>query len=98
MRHPYLPISIEKMIKLCRYIQWVQPIRKLAETLSEINFCFKSGCTNQKLMEVSWGRMGTNGNALCRTLQQDGRQYPVSSTSVTYFRPGTCGGEISFKF
>ena len=97
MWHPYLPISIEKMIKLGRDIQWVQPIRKLAETLSEINFCFKSGCTNQKLMEVSWGRMGTLSAGFFNKIIH-GRQYPVSSTSVTYFRPGTCGGEISFKF
>ena len=37
----------------------IQPIRKLAETLSEIDFCFKSGCANQKLPEVFWGRIGT---------------------------------------
>ena len=37
----------------------IQPIRKLSKTLSEIDFCFKSGCANQKLREVSSGRMGT---------------------------------------
>ena len=36
----------------------VQPIRKLTETLLEIDFSFKSGCANQKLREVFWGRMG----------------------------------------
>ena len=39
-------------------IKHYQPIRKLAETLLEIDFCFKSGCANQKLREVFWGRMG----------------------------------------
>ena len=41
------------------FFYYYQPIRKLAETLSEIDFCFKCGCANQKLREAFWGQMGT---------------------------------------
>ena len=47
------------------HLKSLQPIRKLAESHSEIDFCFKSVCANQKPEEASLGKLST------RVIQQD---------------------------
>ena len=51
-------------------IDLVQPIHKLAESHSEIDFCFKSVCANQKPEEASLGKLTTQviqqGNGCCQ--------------------------------
>ena len=53
------------MALYCYIAFMIQPIRKLAESHSEIDFCFKLVCANQKPEEASLGKL------TIRVIQQD---------------------------